>query len=484
MKLSDFELKAYSKNTEKTNKNADNPASKLLSEQLKKEQKTVKPFKPERIYSNPVVQKANASKELIDSKEFNNSKNKKTVEAFSPVKEFAPESINNSKNANFARDDFSAERVADAVSRAPDLSDEQKTSYMHNAITEEAIKNGGLLKVPVSPPQKDGKDSVYRRVAKFLMLIGVDEAAKILPHLTPEQVEKIIPEITTIRFIDESEKKEIFEEFKNLTDRARENGGVNTARNILEKAFGSQKAGEVLEKAVPFKNGKPFNYLSEADPEKLEALLKDESAWVRALVCSNLPAKKAAAYIQNLPETEKTDLIVHLAKLKKMNPEVVARIDEAMQKKMNSLITQKSDSIDGKNILAGILKQMDSASEEKLLNQISSTDPSLSEDLRERLFTIDDIVNADDRFIQKKLQLMSDESIAFLIHSKKEDFRNKILSNVSQNRKAQILDEEERHSPMRKADVEKETSLFFAFMRRSWEEGKLVIKGRDDEVYV
>ncbi len=79
---------------------------------------------------------------------------------------------------------------------------------------------------------------------------------------------------------------------------------------------------------------------------------------------------------------------------------------------------------------------------------------------------------------------MSDESIAFLIHSKKEDFRNKILSNVSQNRKAQILDEEERHSPMRKADVEKETSLFFAFMRRSWEEGKLVIKGRDDEVYV
>ena len=455
MKLSDFELKAYSKNTVKTDKNADNPASKLLSEELKKEQKTVKPFKPERIYSNPVVQSAKNSKDLNDS-----------------------------KNAGAVRKDFSSLRSSEPSLDNTNRTNEQNASYMHSAITEQAIKNGGLLKVPVSPPQKDGKDSVYRRVAKFLMLIGVDEAAKILPHLSPEQVEKIIPEITTIRSIDESEKKQIFEEFKTLTDRARENGGVSTARNILEKAFGSQKAGEVLEKAVPFKNGKPFNYLSEADPEKLDALLKDESAWVRALVCSNLPAKRAAAYIQTLPEAQKKELILHLAKLKKMNPEVVARIDEAMQKKMNSLITQKSDSIDGKNILAGILKQMDSSSEEKLLNQISSTDPALSEDLRDRLFTIDDIVNAGDKFIQKKLQQMSDESIAFLIHSKKEDFRNKILSNVSQNRKAQILDEEERHSPMRKADVEKETSIFFAFMRRSWEEGKLIIKGRDDEVYV
>lgn len=455
MKLSDFELKAYSKNTVKTDKNADNPASKLLSEELKKEQKTVKPFKSERIYSNPVVQSAKNSKDLNDS-----------------------------KNAGAVRKDFSSLRSSEPSLDNTNRTNEQNASYMHSAITEQAIKNGGLLKVPVSPPQKDGKDSVYRRVAKFLMLIGVDEAAKILPHLSPEQVEKIIPEITTIRSIDESEKKQIFEEFKTLSDRARENGGVSTARNILEKAFGSQKAGEVLEKAVPFKNGKPFNYLSEADPEKLDALLKDESAWVRALVCSNLPAKRAAAYIQTLPEAQKKELILHLAKLKKMNPEVVARIDEAMQKKMNSLITQKSDSIDGKNILAGILKQMDSSSEEKLLNQISSTDPALSEDLRDRLFTIDDIVNAGDKFIQKKLQQMSDESIAFLIHSKKEDFRNKILSNVSQNRKAQILDEEERHSPMRKADVEKETSIFFAFMRRSWEEGKLIIKGRDDEVYV
>ena len=115
---------------------------------------------------------------------------------------------------------------------------------------------------------------------------------------------------------------------------------------------------------------------------------------------------------------------------------------------------------------------MDSANEEKLLDKISSSDPLLSEELRERLFTIDDIVNADDKFIQKKLQQMHDEEIAFVIHCKKDDFRNKILFNVSENRRKMILDEEERRSPMRKTDVEKATSLFFAYMRRAWEEGK------------
>ena len=428
MKLSDFGLNAYSKYSGSGENKDRNAASEVLNERLKAE-KNIKPFVPQKIYSNPVVQK---SEELKEKKSF-------TPDTRSPA---------------------------------------------NTAIAEEAVRNGGLLKVPVQPKGQDGKDSVYRRVAKFLMLIGVDEAAKILPHLSENQIEKIIPELATIRSIDETEAAQILEEFKALTQRAREDGGVNTARNILEKAFGSQKADELLDRAVPFKNGKPFNYLSEADSEKLNALLKDESASVRALVCSNLPAKKAAAYIQQLPENEKTELIKRLANLKKINPQVVAKVDEAMQKKLNSLVTQKSESIDGKNILAGILKQMDSSSEEKLLNQISSKDPALSEDLRERLFTIDDIVNADDRFIQKKLQQMSDEDIAFLIHGKKDEFRAKILENVSSNRKQMILEEEERNIPMRKTDVEKQTSLFFAYMRRAWEDGKLIIKGRDDEEYV
>lgn len=349
---------------------------------------------------------------------------------------------------------------------------------------KQIIPPGGLIKVPVQPSQKDGSDSVYRRVAKFLMLIGVDEAAKILPHLSPEQTEKIIPELAVIRSVDPAEASQILEEFKSLIQKARESGGVNTARNILEKAFGPEKAGAVIEKAVPFKNGKPFDYLAEADSEKITALLKDESAPVRALVISHLKPKIAAGFINNLPDPEKKEVIVRLASLKEMNPDIVAKVDEAMQKKVNSLVTQKTDSVDGRNILAQILKKMDGNAEEKIIRQLSDSDPELGSDLRERLFTQEDILNADDRFIQNKLFNMEDEEIAYVIAGKSADIRNKILNNVSANRKQLILDEEERRMPMRKADVEKATSLFFSSLRRAWEEGKLIINGRDEEQYV
>ena len=136
----------------------------------------------------------------------------------------------------------------------------------------------GLIKVPAKEKQSDEKDSVYRRVAKFLLLIGVDEAAKIIPHLSSEQTERIIPEIASIRSVDPDEASVILAEFQSLLERARESGGVDTARNILEKAYGADRAEELLSKVVPFKGAKPFDYLNDADSERIYFLLKDESS--------------------------------------------------------------------------------------------------------------------------------------------------------------------------------------------------------------
>lgn len=346
------------------------------------------------------------------------------------------------------------------------------------ALLKEVKEKNGLLKVP------EQKDSVYRRVAKFLMIIGVDEAAKILPHLSQEQTEKVISEFSTIKKIEKQEASLILEEFQSLMVRARENGGVNTARVILEKAFGEDKAEKLIDKAVPFKNGRPFSYLEQADSDKLTALLKDESPALQALVCSYLKPESAASFIKNLTDSQKKEIILRLAKLEKTSPDVVAGIDEVLEKKFNSLAVEKADSLDGRNILAQILKKMDSASEEKIITSLSDKDPELGNDLRQRLFTLEDVLNADDRFIQNKLKDYSDWDIACLIAGKSAGFREKILFNVSSVRRKDIELEEERCRPFLKSDVEKTTSLFFCSLRRAWEEGKLIIKGRDDELYV
>lgn len=366
----------------------------------------------------------------------------------------------------------------------PQLNDKNFEGNESAKIAAKALTSGGLIKVPEQPREKDGKENIYRRVAKFLMLIGVDEAAKILPHLTQEQTERIIPEIASIRYVEPDEAKAILEEFQGLVKQAREEGGIDTARQILVKAFGTNKASEILEKTSSQISGKPFEYLYETDSDRVNQLLKDESNAVKALVLSYLKPKTSAEVINMLETEDKKDVIMRLAKLTRISPEIIKRVDKALQEKMNHQATSQSNSIDGKNILAQILKRMSPEAEEGILNNLAEQDATLGEELRERLFTAEDVINADDRFIQDMLQNMDEEEIAYLIATKKDDFRNKILDNVSENRRKSILETEKFLYPMRKSDCEKATSQFFAVLRREWEEGNLYIKGRDDELYV
>ena len=143
-------------------------------------------------------------------------------------------------------------------------------------VSGKALADNSLLKVPVVEQSPDGKDSIYRRVAKFLLIIGENEAAKILPHLSDKQIEKIVPEIASIRSVSKEESAQILEEFQDLLENARQSSGVEAAREMLTKAYGKNKAEQLLKKTVPLEGQKPFEYLNDADCERVYLLLKDE----------------------------------------------------------------------------------------------------------------------------------------------------------------------------------------------------------------
>lgn len=342
----------------------------------------------------------------------------------------------------------------------------------------------GLVKVPDSHPTKNGKESIYRRVAKFLIIIGEDEAAKILPHLTEDQIEKIVPELASIRSVDKEEASLILKEFNSLLTHARQSGGIETAREILVNAFGKEKAQQMLDKTLPYNGQKPFEYLNDADSERIYLLLKDENIGVQSLVLSKLEAKKAASVINIMTESEKKEIILRLAKMEAISPDVIHKVDEAIHKKSLKQTSTKAENIDGRNVLAQILKKMDLSAENDIINYLSEENPDLGQDLRSRLFTVEDVVKADDRFIQEELRKKDDREICYLIAGKSEEFREKILSNVSQIRKAEILDKEDILKPFLRVECEKVTSQFFSILRRAYEDGHLIIQGRNDDIYI
>ena len=344
------------------------------------------------------------------------------------------------------------------------------------------LTSGGLVKIPASSTEKD---SIYRRVAKFLVIVGIDEAAKILPHLTEEQTEKIIPEIASIQKITPEESASILEEFESLVEKAREEGGLETARNILTKAYGSEKAEDMLKKSVKYPDGKPFDYLSDANAERIKVLIDGESDAVKSLVLSQIEPKKAAKVINLMDVDDKKKIVLRLAKIKPVAPEVLAEIDRSLHEKLLTQNTENSQNMDGRGVLAQILKRMNPSAENSIINTLSEQDPELGEDLRKRLFTEEDVIGSDDRFIQNYLHDMEDRDIAILIYGKNDAFREKILSNVSKNRRRVILDEESMIHHLTKADSEKMTSSFYSVLRRAWANGDLRVAGRDEgEVYV
>lgn len=342
--------------------------------------------------------------------------------------------------------------------------------------------NLGILKVPKSLESEN--DSVYRRVAKFLLLIGEEEAAKVLPHLSEKQIEKIVPEIASIRTVSNDEAAVILAEFKGLLNESRKSGGIETAKDMLEKAYGKEKAERMLHKAIPFEGKIPFEYLADADNEKIYRLITDESVGVQSIVLSHLEPKKSAAVINLMNAAEKKDVVLRLAKMQPVEPDVVRRIDHSMHEKALNYTAEKAENIDGRNALAQILKKMDAGKENEILSVLADEDPDLGQDLRSRLFTIDDVIKSDDRFIEETLRKFEDRDICYLIAGKNDEFRGKILQNISQTRGAEILAQEEILKPMRRADVDKTTAYFFSILRRAYEEGHLIIQGRDDDVYV
>lgn len=345
----------------------------------------------------------------------------------------------------------------------------------------DALTHGGLLKVPA--PEK-GKEDVYRRVAKFLILIGVDQAALVLKNLSQEETEKIIPEITAIRKIEPDEASEILEEFNNLIERIKEGGGTHTAQLILEKAFGHDRAQDLMDRLNYEEEQKPFVYLADKQPEQILQLLKDEANNTRAVVFSYLPPQKAAEVINRLDAKDKKEVVLNLAQSKKVSPDVIKRLDKVLHEKSLAQVDVKTTSIDGQSVLAEILKKMDFKAEQEILSSIKNDDPLLGDALQEKLFTIEDVINSDDRYLQEYLRELNDTEIAYLIADKNNNFRNKIFHNMSIIRADAVMEEEEIHKPMLKKDCNDITQKFYSHLRHAWENGDLIIKGRDDEEYV
>jgi flagellar motor switch protein FliG len=185
----------------------------------------------------------------------------------------------------------------------------------------------------------------------------------------------------------------------------------------------------------------------------------------QSLILSHVPPKVAAKAIGAMEVGVKTEVIRRLAKMGKVNPEAVKRVDRELYEKFCKRQAPRTKIVDGRDTLEQILRHMDASAADTLLKSLTWHDEKLAEEMRAGLFTAEDIPDVEDYLIALELAEMDDLQVAVLIAGNSEEFRAKILANVSTGRGERILEEEEINRPFRKSDCALVLNGFLAKIR-------------------
>ena len=345
-----------------------------------------------------------------------------------------------------------------------------------------AVPAETLLKKTVAPESHGSTDKSLRKVAKFLILLGQDEAAKVVRHLDPSQIEALGREIAGIKKIDPVEAEAILKEFGYIAGaQPAVKGGQPAAKAILDRAFGPAKAKSIFRKAVPQAAEKPFAYCAGLAPELISALLGAESPQVLSVVVPFLDKPQAAAFLKTLAPGRRLDLVKRLAKMEQVPSAVVAQVDQSLRERLHSLSPSHTDAVDGKARLADILRHMSAEQEAALLHSIDRGGTGLAEDLRQRLFTAADLVRvADDGF--EDLLRSSDDARIALLWLAAPDLRAKIEANISARRLLLVKAETDLLSGTPPRELAQELRLFVDEVRHAVREGRASLSGAEEYV--
>ncbi len=320
-----------------------------------------------------------------------------------------------------------------------------------------------------------------RNAAILLLSLPQEQAAELLGKLEPKQIEKVSIEIARLGRINSEEQEDVIEAFARANPHALggEEGSLDLAKSLVEKALGKNAAGMVdnLRQTV---ESMPFSFLRDVDPVNLQTFITDEHPQTIALILSHLPAAAGAEIIGNLPPDRQMSVIRRVANMGQTSPEVIETVESGLESRMASVMSQSYQNAGGVPTVAEILNVTDRATERALLESMSQEDPELVEDIRRLMFVFDDIAKLTDKDIQSVLKNVENSQWALALKSASEALREKILGNMSQ-RAAQMLSEEmEFLGSVKVSEVEAMQQQIVDIVRKLEDAGQITVHSDSD----
>lgn len=327
--------------------------------------------------------------------------------------------------------------------------------------------------------------SSLQKAALVLSSIGVENASLVFKNFNDEEIEKLTLEVAKTDYWPMEVVEEVLNDFYELclTQKVISEGGVEYAREVLEKAFGSQQAAAMFEKITKQLKTKAFAFVRKADYKNLLAIVQNEHPQTIALILSYARSDQASAILSELSKETRVEVVERIAKMDSASPDVVRSIEATLERKFANLVTTESMEIGGVNYIADVLNSVDRGTEKQIFDELALRDPKLADDIRAKMFVFEDITSLDGISIQAFLKEVDPKDLAVAIKGSTNEVAEAIYANMSSRLKESTQTDVEYLHNVRMRDVEEAQQRIVGIIRRLEDEGVLTVaKGGGDEI--
>ncbi|MGE3609964.1 MAG: flagellar motor switch protein FliG [Bacteriovoracaceae bacterium] len=324
------------------------------------------------------------------------------------------------------------------------------------------------------------------KAAILLSALGPTTTKLIFKHMKDNDVKRMINSMSTISKSPIWMVKRVLEDFYSAINEDNDLlFSENKGRDFILGTLGEDRAKQLLGQIVDVGTNNTLESLELVDTRTLANFLINEHPQTIALICAHLPVEKKVDVLRKLPEGLQAEVVLRVANLDFVSPELIAQLDDVLKTELSTLGSIDTNQLGGIEPIADMLNLMDKNSEKNIMARVEEKDPELAEEIRKLMFVFEDMVYVDDRGIQELLKIVDNQKLVTALKTAPDEVRNKLFKNMS-NRAATLLKEDlDSLGPTKISDVEKAQQEIVQQLKDLEAKGKaLISRGGEGDAFV
>lgn len=327
------------------------------------------------------------------------------------------------------------------------------------------------------------KLSKVDKAAILLLSLGEAEAAQVLRHMGPKEVQRVGVAMSQMRNVNREQAELVVNEFvERVGDQTSLGVGADGyIRNMLTQALGEDKANNLIDRILLGGNSSGLESLKWMEPRAVADVIRYEHPQIQAIVVSYLDPDQAAEVLSLFDQKVRLDIVLRVASLNTVQPAALKELNMILEKQFSGNTNATRTSLGGVQRAADIMNYLESSMEGQLMDSIRQVDQDLSARIEDLMFVFDNLGDVDDRGIQALLREVSSDVLVLALKGADDNLQEKIFKNMSKRASELLRDDLEARGPVRVSEVEAAQKEILGIARRMADAGDLVLGGKGGE---